>query len=150
MSYLYVVNSQKPTAVNYSVTCSFTSSNDKSLIIAKSNQLEFHVFRDDGLHLLETITVFGRIASLQTFRPTGNTLDALFVLTDKKKFCILEYNENEQKIITKTVGNLKDRKGKDADVGQRAFLDPDGRVIGLQLYDSSIKVNFSLFSLEKI
>lgn len=140
MSYLYVVNSHKPTAVHHSANCAFTGPDDKNLLLAKCNQLEFHVLREDGLKLLHTLPIFGRIVGLEPFRSAGATTDSVFVLTDRKKFCVLSYDMETHKIVTRSVGNVKERKGRDAEMGQRAFMDPDHRVVGLQLYDSSIKV----------
>lgn len=141
MSHLYVVNSHKPTAIHHSASCAFTGPNDKNLLLAKCNILEFHVLREDGLKLLQSLTIFGRIVGLEPFRPAGSDTDSIFVLTDRKKFFILSYDAVLSKVVTRTVGNVKERKGRDAEMGQRAFMDPDYRIVGLQLYDSSIKVS---------
>lgn len=146
MSHLYVVNSHKSTAVHHSVKCSFTAPNEKNLILAKCNILEFYTLREDGLQLLHTVPVFGRIVGLEPFRSAGSEVDSLFVLTDRKKFFILAFDSTTEKIVTRTVGNAKERKGRDAEMGQRAFMDPDYRIVGLQLYDSSVKV----FSARKL
>lgn len=148
MSYLYVVNSHKPTAVHHSASCSFTGPDDKNLLLAKCNMLEIHLLREDGLKLLQTVPIFGRIVGLEPFRPLDATTDSVFILTDRKKFCILSFDTQNNNVVTQTVGSVKERKGRDSELGQRAFMDPDFRVVGLQLYDSSIKVrplSFSLF-----
>lgn len=146
MSYLYVVNSQKATAVHYSIACSFTGATEKNLVLAKCNSLELYVFREgEGLKLLETLTVFGRIVGLEYFRSAGASVDSIFVVTERKKFCVLNFDVTTQKIVTSTFGNAKERKGRDAEMGQKSFMDPDYRVVGLQLYDSSIKVATLLF-----
>lgn len=140
MSYLYVVNSHKPTAVHHSASCSFTGPDDKNLLLAKCNVLEIHLLREDGLKLLQTVPIFGRIVGLEPYRPLDATTDSVFILTDQKKFCILSYDTQNTKVITQTVGSVKERKGRDSELGQRAFMDPDFRAVGLQLYDSSIKI----------
>lgn len=140
MSHLYVVNSHKSTAVHHSVKCAFIGPNEKNLILAKCNILEFYALREDGLQLLHTVPVFGRVVGLEPYRSTGADVDSLFVLTDRKKFFVLAFDAASEKIVTRTVGNAKERKGRDAEMGQRAFMDPDNRIVGLQLYDSSIKV----------
>lgn len=140
MSYLYVVNSKKATAVSFSARCSFTSADHINLILAKCNNIEVYTFGSDGLKFVKTLPLFGRVVGLQAFRPAGANKDVLFILIERKKYCIVEFDEEKQKIVTRAVGNLKERKGRDADLGQKCFLDPDCRVMGLQLYDSSIKV----------
>jgi DNA damage-binding protein 1 len=114
--------------------------NEKNLLVAKSNILEVYVFQEDGLKLLHSLTIFGRIAGLESFQSTDCSTASVFVLTDRKKFCILSYDAESQKVVTRAVGNVKERKGRDAEMGQRAFMDPDFRVAGLQLYDSTIKI----------
>lgn len=137
---MYVVNSHKPTAVHHSASCSFTSVSDKNLLLAKCNNLEIHVLQEDGLKLLHTVPIFGRIVGLEPFQSAESSTSSVLVLTDRKMFCVLSYDSEHQKVVTRTVGNVKERKGRDAEMGQRAFMDPDFRVAGLQLYDSTIKV----------
>ena len=37
--------------------------------------------------------IFGRISVLKLFRPRGAPKDLLFLLTERHKFCVLEYDE---------------------------------------------------------
>lgn len=37
--------------------------------------------------------IFGRISVLKLFRPQGCDKDLLFLLTERYKFCVLEYDE---------------------------------------------------------
>lgn len=39
------------------------------------------------------VPIYGRIASLQLFRPKDAAKDLIFLLTEKYKFCVLEYNQ---------------------------------------------------------
>lgn len=143
MSYLYYVTSQKSTAVNISVVANFTSSTDNNLILAKGNHLEIYsVTSTDGLTLLYDFPINGRIKALEAYRVPSNNQDYLFILTERKKFCILSFDMDTKKIVTKTIGNVKDRIGRDAEMGQRGFIDPDGRVLCMILYDGLIKVIF--------
>jgi DNA damage-binding protein 1 len=140
MSYLYAVTSQKATAVNFSVVCNFCSPNEKNLILAKNNHLEIYNLKENGLALITDVTLFGSIKALEFYRPTGVSQDVLFVLTERKKIAILAYDSVQKKIITKSMGNVKDRIGRDAEMGQRGFIDPEGKMIGMILYDGLLKV----------
>ena len=42
---------------------------------------------------LVDVPIFGRISVLKLFRPRGERKDLLFILTERYKFCVLEYNE---------------------------------------------------------
>lgn len=145
MSYLYAVTSQRPTATNFSIVCNFTSPTDRNLVLARGNYLEIHVLREHGLSPVLDVPMFGRIKALDFYRPVNGTQDLLFVLIERKKFCILAYDASKNELVTKSIGNVKDRIGRDIEMGQRAFLDPDSRMIGMMLYDGLIKVRFPFF-----
>jgi DNA damage-binding protein 1 len=147
MAYSYVVTSQKPTAVFHSLVCSFTSSVDRNLVIARGNHIEIHTFREDGLSAEFDVPLFGKIASLDSYRPHNLDQDLIFILTEKKHFCILGYDAATKKLVTRASGNVKDRVGRDIESGQRAFIDPDNRVIGMLLYEGLLKVSHSNQSL---
>lgn len=140
MSYSYVVTSQRPTAVSFSIVCNFTGEEDKNLIIAKGNFLVIYAVRPEGLEVVVETPLFGRIKSLDYYRPHGSKTDVLFVLTERKSFCVLGYDGDTQKIITRAVGNVRDRAGRDVEIGQRGIVDPDYRMIGMMLYEGQLKV----------
>lgn len=138
--YSYVATSVKPTAVHHALVCQFTSSNDKNLIIGRGNHIEVHIFKENGLEQEQDISLFGRISSLAYYRPTGLDQDVLFVLMDRKTFCILGYDNMNHKFITRASGNLKDRVGRELEYGYRTTVDPDGRMIGISIYQGSFKI----------
>ena len=136
----YIVTSQKSTAVNHSVVCSFFSHEEKNLIIAKGNNLEIHTLKENTLIADLDISVYGKIISLDMYRPTSFSQDLLFVLTESKNYCVLAYDLIEKKIVTKFAGTVKERKGREICYGQTSFMDPDNRMIGMHLYEGQIKV----------
>ncbi len=140
MVYSYVVTSQKSTAVNLSIVCHFISENDSNLIIAKGHHLEVHTLREDGLIAELDVAMYGNIISMEAYRPHALLQDVLFILTDKKHFCVLGYDALNKKVITRAVGSVKDRVGRESQSGQRGFIDPDNRMIGMLLYENCIKV----------
>ncbi len=156
MSYLYTATSQRPTAINFSVVCNFTSPLEKNLVLIRSNRLEVHTFFDGsvstgggavdqvGLVPQLDVPIFGRVKGIEVHRPANSNVDHLFVLIERKKFCILAYDSIKQKIITKTICNVKERIGRDSEMGQRSFSDPEGRMIGMMLYDGLVKVRIFL------
>eukprot|EP01038_Epipyxis_sp_PR26KG_P006417 gene6417-8834_t len=148
-SYYYVVTSQKSTAVSHSIVCqllnpiesgTMNTANERHLILAKGNHLEIFLLELSGPSLLLDSVVFGSIKCLDYFRPHGSTHDLLFILTERKIFSILEYDAINNRLITKSVGNLKEKFGKDVELGQTLFIDPDNKVIGMQLYEGQIKI----------
>lgn len=140
MSFSYVVTSQKPTAVNFSVVCSFTSPDERNLIVARGNYLSVYSIFDNGISMSLETPLFGRIKCLETYRPSSSATDVLFILTERKSFFVVGYDSQNQKLVTRAVGNVKDRAGRDVEIGQRGLIDPDFRMIGMILYEGHIKV----------
>lgn len=137
---LYVVSAQKATAVGHSVTGYFTSSTDLNLVIAKGNSLEVHTLTPEGLQGVTTVPIYGRIASLKAFRPPNSDKDLLFILTEKYKFCVLEFDESTGGLVTKANGDASDRVGRPAEAGQIALVDPSSSMFAFHLIDGHLKV----------
>lgn len=144
MSYSYVVTSQKATAVSHAVSCSFTAPNEKNLIVAKGNYLLVYVLRDGNMELVMESPLFGKIKCLEYYRQSTASTDSLFILTERKSFCVLGYDNQSNKLITRAVGNVRDRAGCDVEIGQRGLIDPDFRMIGMMLYEGHLKVRTTM------
>ena len=144
MSYSYVVSCQKSTAIHHAVKCHFLNNNENepNIIVAKNNKIEVYSVVSDSLVLKIKTTLYGNVTSMHSYRPQSSETDVLFVLTERKYFCVLKYDTVKEVLITVAKGNMKDRVGRDIETGQRAFLDPELRMIGMLLYDGVLKVYY--------
>lgn len=140
MAFNYVVTSQKPTAIQTAVVCSFTSRTDQNLILARGNRLEIHTLSADGLIPVFDVGIYGRIISMSAFRPPTVVQDVLFVLTERYFFSVLSFDSNTKKLDTRATGNLRDKVGRDLESGPIGLIDPDNRVIGVFLYEGVMKI----------
>ena len=140
MVYTYVASSQKPTAVNHSLVCNFVSPDEKNLILVRSNHIEIHTLKESELAGLLDVSLYGNVLSIAAYRHSTLNVDVLFVLTDKRHFCVLGYDADNRKIITRAVGSIKERVGKELECGQRGIIDPDNRMIGMLVYEGLLKV----------
>lgn len=86
------------------------------------------------------VPIYGRIATLELFRPHGEPQDFLFIATERYKFCVLQWDAETSELITRAMGDVSDRIGRPTDNGQIGLIDPDCRLIGLHLYDGLFKV----------
>ncbi|KAG2276307.1 hypothetical protein Bca52824_058862 [Brassica carinata] len=86
------------------------------------------------------VPIYGRIATLELFRPHGETQDFLFIVTERHKFCVLQWDAESSELVTRAMGDVSDRIGRPTDNGQIGIIDPDCRLIGLHLYDGLFKV----------
>ena len=65
----YVVTAQKPTKVTHSALGNFTGADDLNLIVARGTRFELHVATEEGLSPVFDVAVYGRIATMELFRP---------------------------------------------------------------------------------
>ncbi|XP_050221597.1 DNA damage-binding protein 1 [Mercurialis annua] len=136
----YVVTAQKPTNVTHSCVGNFTGPQELNLIIAKCTRIEIHLLTPQGLQPMLDVPIYGRIATLELFRPHGEAQDFLFIATERYKFCVLQWDSEASELITRAMGDVSDRIGRPTDNGQIGIIDPDCRLIGLHLYDGLFKV----------
>ncbi|URE33533.1 DNA damage-binding protein [Musa troglodytarum] len=136
----YVVTAHKPTNVTHSCVGNFTSPQELNLVIAKCTRIEIHLLTPHGLQPMLDVPIYGRIATLELFRPHGEPQDFLFIATERYKFCVLQWDAETSELITRAMGDVSDRIGRPTDNGQIGLIDPDCRLIGLHLYDGLFKV----------
>ncbi|KAG5254644.1 DNA DAMAGE-BINDING PROTEIN 1B [Salix purpurea] len=136
----YVVTAHKPTNVTHSCVGNFTSPQELNLIVAKCTRIEINLLTPQGLQPMLDVPIYGRIATLELFRPHGEAQDFLFIATERYKFCVLQWDAESSELITRAMGDVSDRIGRPTDNGQIGIIDPDCRLIGLHLYDGLFKV----------
>ncbi|PNX77747.1 DNA damage-binding protein 1-like [Trifolium pratense] len=102
----YVVTAHKPTNVTHSCVGNFTSPQDLNLIIAKCTRIEIHLLTPQGLQSILDVPLYGRIATLELFRPHGETQDFLFIATERYKFCVLQWDTEKSELFTRVVVGL--------------------------------------------
>ncbi|CAD7703040.1 unnamed protein product, partial [Ostreobium quekettii] len=70
----------------------------------------------------------------------GEPTDLLFILTERHKICVLQYDAATGELVTKANGDVGDKIGRAATNGPIGIIDPECRLIGLHLYDGLLKV----------
>ncbi|OQR96245.1 DNA damage-binding protein [Achlya hypogyna] len=136
----YVVTAHKPTSVSHSVVGRFTGATDVNLVLAKTTRIEIHRLTPEGLTPMHDVAIYGRITMLEVFRPPSSATDLLFVCTQRYQFCLLAYDAATKTIVTRAHGNIRDTIGRMSDVLTSGNIDPDGRLIGMNLYEGYLKV----------
>lgn len=86
------------------------------------------------------INMYGRIAIFEVFRTTNEPQDWLFIVTQRFQFCVLAYDAAQQQIVTKAHGHLRDSIGRSSELVTSGNIDPEGRLIGMNLYEGYFKV----------
>ena len=139
-SYNYVATAHKPTNITHSLVASFTGSDTLNLIVARCTRIEIYALEAQGLTLLHDVPLYCRVATMELWRPSNRTTDRLFISTERYQFCIISYDAARKEIVTDAKGDVADRIGRQAEVGQICVIEPDSRLIGLHLYDGLFKV----------
>lgn len=144
MDYSYNVSTIPSTSISFSLTCQLFSLDIINLVIIKGNYLEVYNLTENGLNQILKVLLYGTITALDKYKPGDYQFDVLFILTEKKYFTILSYDIHTNSLITRAKGSVKDQVGRNLEQGQKGIIDPDGKVIGMVLYDGLFKV-FILF-----
>ncbi|XP_003389315.1 PREDICTED: DNA damage-binding protein 1-like [Amphimedon queenslandica] len=140
MSYNYIVTAHKATAVPLSVTGNFTGPDDLNLIQAKGSNLAVSLVTSEGLKPVLDVDVFGRILAIQLFRPQGERMDLLFILTARYHVAIVGYDPIANDVLTRAYGDIKERVGKPTLGKNVAMVDPSCQLIALHLYTGQLKI----------
>lgn len=140
MEYSYAASSHVASAVNFCFCCNFVCPSDSNLLVVKNNRIEVYSLTTEGLNLMVGTSLYGRITSISPLRLINSLKDSLFVLTERKHFCVLDFDFEKNCIVTRAKGSVKDRVGKDIDNGHKSFVDPDAKLIGMLLYEGLLKV----------
>ncbi len=138
--YNYVVTAHKPTNVTHSCVGNFTGVDDINLVVVKCTRIEIYLLTADGLQPVADVPIYGRIATLELYRPPGEKQDLIFLSTERYHFCVLAYDSATGELVTRAGGDIQDRIGRPTDSGQVGIIDPDNRMIGLHLYDGLFKI----------
>jgi DNA damage-binding protein 1 len=112
-------------------------------LIAKSTRIEIYLVTAEGLRPIKEIAIYGRVTIMKTFRPEGEKKDLLFLLTYKYNASILEClrDGDSFEVVTRAHGNVADTISRPSETGSIGMIDPNGKLIGLRLYDGLFKVS---------
>jgi hypothetical protein len=113
---------------------------DLRSLFRKCTRIEIHLLTPAGLQPMLDVPIYGRIATLELFRPPGESQDVLFLSLERYKFCVLQWDAETSSLVTRAMGDVSDKIGRPTDNGQIGIIDPDCRLIGLHLYDGLFKV----------
>jgi len=127
--YSYVATSQRSTVVTQALVSHFTSTIDVNLILVKNNYLEIYLYKEEQIILLFSSPFYDRIKNIELFKidnkkssststysfgplssssssdsAISTSLDHIFMLTERKNYCILCYDITNKNIKTKASG----------------------------------------------
>ncbi|KAL3068044.1 hypothetical protein niasHT_038034 [Heterodera trifolii] len=134
----YCASLQKPTAVTGAVVGNFRNTNELDMMVARVSRVEHLLVTAEGLKPHREIPIFGRIASINSFKLPGEELNSLLILTAKYHLAILSFAEDGQP-RTRAFGHVADKVGRPAETGIITCVHESG-LIALRLYEAHLKL----------
>ncbi|KAF2226941.1 mono-functional DNA-alkylating methyl methanesulfonate N-term-domain-containing protein [Elsinoe ampelina] len=137
----YIASIHRPSSVRHAIKINFLDAEEDTLVVAKSNRLEFYAQTEDGLVLRHSKAIYGKVILLNKLRPASSTTDHLFVGTDRFMYFVLSWDPTTKQLKTeKTYQDLADNSSRDSQTGDRCLIDPTGRFMALEIYEGIVTV----------
>ncbi|KAJ3361212.1 DNA damage-binding protein 1a [Allomyces javanicus] len=136
----YFVTAHPPSAVSHAQKGSFTGPNDVNLVVCKTTRLEIYLLGETGTELVHAENLFARVQVLHLVRPADRPTDLLFLCTDRFQYALLSWDPSRNVFKTEQAGSLEEKAGRKLDENPLSFVDPHARLLGLNLYQGSLKV----------
>ncbi|KAG0292818.1 DNA damage-binding protein 1a [Dissophora globulifera] len=150
-----VFTARKSSAVFHAIKGNFTGPDDLNLILGKGTRIEVYLIGYDGLKLIKEFGLYGEIACMEPFRPSGHTTDMLMVTTSHYKMLTLSLRLSPSdasaqigdimagtpqfNIVSDSLVELEDRHARPSDSGQIMVIDPTSSVVCCHLYQGLLK-----------
>lgn len=107
----------------------------------KSNRLEFYSQTADGLVLQHAKAIYGKVSVLQRIARPRHETDLLFVGTDRYAYFTLSWDPTRKHLRTEQkYVDMSDASLRDSQNGDRAWVDPSGKFLTLEIYEGIITV----------
>ncbi|KAK6495462.1 hypothetical protein TWF481_003479 [Arthrobotrys musiformis] len=134
MAYLAPIH--RASSIRHAIKCNFIYTDRESLIIAKSNRIEIYDLVPEGLEQVAHFAVYGRVTALLSLHPQQSTLDHLFIGTDRYEYFTVSWDPSTGTIRNeRKAHDVTDRFQRPAQGGHLYLADPEGRLLGLYLYE---------------
>jgi DNA damage-binding protein 1 len=112
---------------------------DSAGFFRRYNRLEVYTFSPEGIDLVASKNIYGRITMLSKVQAADSDLDQLFVGTDRCMFFTLSWNpETKQMLTTRTYGDFADKTARESQTGERCLTDPTKHFMTLEVYEGII------------
>ncbi|KAL2787168.1 mono-functional DNA-alkylating methyl methanesulfonate N-term-domain-containing protein [Aspergillus keveii] len=138
----YIVPIHRASSIRHALKLQFINTEEETLVVAKSNQIEFYSLTPDGLSLITSCSIYARVTMLARLpAPAGSPTDHLFVGTDRYSYFTLSWDSAQNQVRTeRNYVDIADPSSREAQTGSRCMIDPSGRFMTLEIYDGMIVV----------
>ncbi|CZT45510.1 related to UV-damaged DNA-binding protein [Rhynchosporium secalis] len=141
MSYLAPIH--RPSSVRYAIKLCLLDAEQECLVLAKGNRIEIWTqTEEDGLVMLSSKPIYGRISMLAKVRPEGSPTDMLFVGTSRFQYIVLAYNKDTNDLeLRQSFQDVQERHMRDSQSRDLCLIDPTGKYVVLELFEGILTCN---------
>lgn len=107
----------------------------------KANRLEIYTTSSEGLQLMNSRTVYGKITILEKIRPLESEVDHLLIGTDRSTYFTASWDNAKRQLRTeKSFVDQADKSFRDAQSQDRCLVDPTQSFIALLLFEGIVTI----------
>ncbi|KAH8678775.1 binding protein [Tricladium varicosporioides] len=139
MAYLAPIH--RPSSVRHAIKLNLLDPQEECLVLAKANRIEIWVPAPEGLVMLHSKAIYGRISMLAKIRPAGTQIDHLFIGTIRFQYFTVAWNSETQNL--ETVQSFEDATEKyvqDSYSQERVLVDPKGKFLVMELFQGILSL----------
>ena len=107
----------------------------------KANRLELYRRTNEGLELIHSRNLYGRVTILEKIRPLNSKTDHLFIGTDRHMYFTISWDEESHQLRTETsYADQADKISRDSQNKDRCQIDPGLDYMALMLFEGIVTV----------
>ncbi|TVY78325.1 DNA damage-binding protein [Lachnellula suecica] len=133
MAYLAPIH--RPSSVRHAIKLNLLDPEEECLVLAKANRVEIWTSGQEGLKMLHSKAIYGRICMFAQIRPQGSYVDHLFIGTIRFQYFTICWNPTTREFDTvQTFVDLTERQMKESYSRDLCNVDPTGRFLTIELF----------------
>ncbi|KAF4631916.1 hypothetical protein G7Y89_g6206 [Cudoniella acicularis] len=139
MAYLAPIH--RPSSVRHAIKLNLLDPEEECLVLAKANRIEIWRPSTEGLVMVLSKAIYGRISMLAKIRPIGSEIDHLFIGTVRFQYFTVVWNPETRQIDTvQSFVDVTEKYVQDSYTQDRVLVDPNGRHLILELFQGILNL----------
>jgi DNA damage-binding protein 1 len=107
----------------------------------KANRVEIWTLSLEGLEMVYSQAIFGRVSMLEKVRPPGAKADHLFIGTLRSQYFTVAWNAETRSLDTvQSFADVTDKHLRDSQSRDRCLIDPTGQHMVMELFEGILNL----------
>ncbi|CAG8949204.1 hypothetical protein HYFRA_00004827 [Hymenoscyphus fraxineus] len=137
----YVTTLHRPSSVRHAIKLNLLSPDEECLVLAKANRVEIWVPTEDGLVMLHSKAIHGRVSMFAKIRPPGAKTDHLFIGTIRFIYFTVAWNPETRQLDTmQKFTDMTEKFIQESNTQDRCLVDPTGKYFILELFQGILNL----------